>query len=186
MTVPSVIRSSIIFTFWPVCSQQVNRGKENTIFTFAASTTCMMQSALLKYCQMLGELFPHDSDMCICTCAIHRGSSSQDRCYMSIGPGQLVRTYNSPCPMVPNRQTRCRRGILLSDHKTPRSGHDAFDMFTIASTPLMSFATCRAEIVGHALQVRQGKLASSSRANWWQRRFTVNLQKLGSSWMHGE
>ena len=66
----------------------------------------------------------------------------------------------------PNRQTRCRRGILLSDHKTPRSGHDAFDMFTIASTPLMSFATCRAEIVGHALQVRQGKLASSSRANW--------------------
>ena len=50
--------------------------------------------------------------------------------------------------------------MLLSDHKTFCTGHDAFHFFTTASTPLVSFATCPAELVGHALQTRLGKLAS--------------------------
>ena len=56
--------------------------------------------------------------------------------------------------------------MLLSDHKTPCTGHDAFHFFTIASTPLVSFAACPAELDGHALHMRLGKLASSSRASW--------------------
>ena len=56
--------------------------------------------------------------------------------------------------------------MLLSDHTTPCAGYDAFHFFTIASTPLVSFATCPAELIGHALQIRLGKLASSSRASW--------------------
>ena len=47
---------------WHVCSQRVNQGTENTISTFAVSTSCMMQSALLKCCELPGELVPLNTD----------------------------------------------------------------------------------------------------------------------------